>query len=100
MGWENCRSEGARPPFALEHLYQHDAEHPVYHILKPRPDGPRVLVLTPLELIDKIAALVPPPRVHRDRYYGVLARTAAHRKFSERSGTAGFGRTHPLMGRG
>jgi hypothetical protein len=25
------------------------------------------LLLTPLELIDKIAALVPPPRVHRDR---------------------------------
>jgi len=34
------------------------------------------LVLTPLELIDKIAALVPPPRVHRHRYYGVLAPNA------------------------
>ena len=31
------------------------------------------LVLTPLELIDRIAALVPPPRTHRRRYYGVLA---------------------------
>jgi hypothetical protein len=30
-------------------------------------------VLTPLELIDKIAALIPPPRAHRHRYYGVLA---------------------------
>jgi hypothetical protein len=34
------------------------------------------LVLTPLELIDKIAALVPRPRVHRHRYYGVLAPNA------------------------
>jgi hypothetical protein len=34
------------------------------------------LVLTPLELIDKVAALVPPPRVHRHRYYGVLAPNA------------------------
>ncbi|MBK6998672.1 MAG: transposase [Rhodoferax sp.] len=31
------------------------------------------LVLTPLELIDRIAALIPPPRTHRHRYFGVLA---------------------------
>ena len=34
---------------------------------------PAELVLTPLELIDRIAQLVPPPRTHRHRYYGVLA---------------------------
>ena len=31
------------------------------------------LVLTPLELTDRIAQLVPPRRTHRHRYYGVLA---------------------------
>ena len=31
------------------------------------------MILTPLQLIDRLAALVPPPRVHRHRYYGVLA---------------------------
>jgi hypothetical protein len=31
------------------------------------------LHLTPLELIDRIAALVPPPRTHRHRHFGVLA---------------------------
>lgn len=31
------------------------------------------LHLTPLELIDRIAALVLPPRTHRHRYFGVLA---------------------------
>lgn len=31
------------------------------------------LHLTPLELIERIAALVPPPRTHRHRYFGVLA---------------------------
>ncbi len=31
------------------------------------------LVLTPLELIERIAQLVPPPRTQRHRYYGVLA---------------------------
>jgi hypothetical protein len=29
--------------------------------------------LLELELIDRIATLVPPPRVHRHRYFGVLA---------------------------
>ena len=31
------------------------------------------LHLTPLELIERIAALVPPPRTHRHRYFGALA---------------------------
>ena len=31
------------------------------------------LTLTPLELIDRIAKLVPPPRTHRHCYFGVLA---------------------------
>ena len=31
------------------------------------------LHLTPLELIARLAALVPPPRSHRHRYYGVFA---------------------------
>lgn len=31
------------------------------------------LTLTPLELLSRLAALIPPPRVHRHRYAGVLA---------------------------
>ena len=42
---------------------QSNLSHP-----KPRSDSPRDLVRTPLELIDKIAALIPPPRAHRHRY--------------------------------
>jgi len=37
------------------------------------------ITLTPLELIDRIAALVPPPRTHRHRYFGVLAPHPPHR---------------------
>ena len=74
----------AGPPFALEHLHQRDAEHLVYRNPKPArgtaPGArPASLVLTPLELITKIAALVPPPRAHRHRYYGVLAPNASLR---------------------
>ena len=71
----------AHPPFALEHLHQRDDEHLVCCNLKPvrgtaPGTRPAALVLTPLELITKIAALVPPPREHRHRYYGVLAPNA------------------------
>ena len=72
-GLERLLRYCARPPFALEHLHPLDADHLVYRNPKPRSDSPRDLVLTPLELIDKIAALIPPPLAHRHRYYGVLA---------------------------
>ena len=52
--------------------------------------------LTPLQLLDRLAALVPPPRVHRHRYFGVLApnsplRTAATAIFSVFSLVLTFG---------
>jgi hypothetical protein len=46
---------------------------------KPAPAGKTQLRLTPLELLDRLAALIPPPRVHRHRYYGVLAPNAPWR---------------------
>ncbi|NOQ80149.1 MAG: hypothetical protein GQ546_12205 [Gammaproteobacteria bacterium] len=46
----------------------HPAHAPYLH-----PCRQTQLRLTSLELIDKLAALVPPPRIHRHRYYGVLA---------------------------
>ena len=37
-------------------------------------------MLSPLELIEKLAALVPPPRLNLVRYHGVLAPNASERK--------------------
>lgn len=55
-------------------MNQESTERIIYHLPKPRPDGQSALVLTtPLELIDKLVALIPPPRRHRHRYHGVLA---------------------------
>src|SRR5450830_230379 len=70
----------ARPPFACARLRKEGVAL-VYRCAKQHsePTGDRrganvdELTLTPLELIDRIAALVPPPRTHRHRYYGVLA---------------------------
>jgi hypothetical protein len=42
-------------------------------------DGTYQIVLTPEELLEKLAALVPPPRLNLVRYHGVLAPNAAAR---------------------
>jgi len=75
-GLERLLRYCARPVFALERLRQIDPEHLVYESLKPGPGGSVSLLMTPLELIDRLAALIPPPRRHRHRYYGVLAPNA------------------------
>ena len=70
----------ARPPFAMDRLRKEGAAL-VYRCAKqysePSSDKRGAWVdelrFTPLELIDRIAALVPPPRTHRHRYFGVLA---------------------------
>lgn len=43
-------------------------------------DGTRALVFTPAELVEKLAALVPPPRSHQVLYHGIFAANAAWRK--------------------
>jgi len=65
-----------RPPFALDRLRELDPEHLLYESTKPGPGGTGPQILTPLPLLDRLAALVPPPRVHRHRYFGVLAPNA------------------------
>jgi hypothetical protein len=79
-GLERLLRYCARPPFALERLRKAGSDL-VYRCAKQHSEpsankrGAKVdeLTLTPLELIDRIAALVPPPRTHRHRYFGVLA---------------------------
>ena len=72
-GLERLLRYCARPPFALERLEQLGDDQLVYRFPKPQPDGRTELRLTPLELIERLAALIPPPRLHRHRYHGVLA---------------------------
>jgi len=75
-GLERLLRYCARPPFAAERIEELDRHRLIYHLPKPGPDGRTQLHLSPLELIERIAALVPPPRQHRHRYYGVLAANA------------------------
>ncbi len=45
----------------------------------PWADGTTALLLSPQELLEKLSALVPPPRQHLIRYHGVLAPASADR---------------------
>jgi hypothetical protein len=88
----------ARPPFALERhrierrgdeaeerpataAHGEAAIHQVIYLpARPTRDGRTVLALSPLELLAALARLIPPPRVHRHRYHGVLAPNARLRE--------------------
>ncbi|MCH7935445.1 MAG: transposase [Gemmatimonadetes bacterium] len=68
----------ARPPFALERLEATRSgatggERIVYRLPRPAPGGGTALSLTPFEFLERLALLIPPPRIHRHRYHGVLA---------------------------
>ena len=75
-GLERLLRYCARPPFAAERIEELDRHRLIYHLPKPGPGGRTQLLLSPLELIERIVALLPPPRQHRHRYYGVLAPNA------------------------
>ena len=64
----------ARPPFALDRLRERDREHLINEPPKPGPGASGPQRLTPLELLDRLAALLPPPRLHRHRHFGAPVR--------------------------
>jgi hypothetical protein len=100
-GLERLLRYCARPPFAMERLHRHGPDHLLYHCPKPQPGGKCAdLLLTPLELIDRIAALVPPPRKHRLRYFGVFAPNSPLREFVTAMvrSDSGATRTAPVAG--
>ena len=79
-GLERLLRYCARPPFALERIEQVNEDRIVYRLPKPQRDGRTALSLTPLDLIDHLVALIPPPRLHRHRYPSrrASARPAGH----------------------
>jgi hypothetical protein len=71
-----CRYAG-RPPVATERLSRLSGGKLLYRLKRRWRDGTTHLIFEPLELLEKLAALVPPPRFHLVRYHGVLAPSAA-----------------------
>ena len=65
----------------LDGVYVPDpmSDRPTFALKRSWDDGTTHIVLSSHELIEKLAALVPPPRAHLIRYHGVLAPHAADR---------------------
>ena len=70
----------ARPAIAEERLSTNDQGDVIYKFKKPWDDGTTAMKLTPMELMERLVALVPRPRVHLTRFHGVLAPHYKHRK--------------------
>ncbi len=78
-GLERLGRYVARPALAGGRLRLVDADPLSFALKTPWSDGTRPLLLSPMELLEKLAALVPPPRFHLLRYHGVLAPRARAR---------------------
>ena len=85
-GLERLLRYCARPIFASEKLEQISDNLLIY-----KPDkqwkssnghsyAQHPITLSPIEFIEKISTLVPPPRIHRHRYFGVLAPNSPYRE--------------------
>ena len=68
-----------RPPLAHERLDELPDGRLRLSLKTPWSDGTTAIVLTPMDLIARLCALVPPPRVHLTRFRGVLAPAASLR---------------------
>jgi len=70
---------GARPPIATERLSELSNGRILYRLRHRWRDGTTHVVFEPLDLVARLAALVPPPRTNTVRYHGILAPCAAWR---------------------
>jgi putative transposase/transposase-like zinc-binding protein len=70
---ERLMRSTARGAVSLERLQEDANGDLVYTFTHPWADGTTGITLSPLELLEKLAALVPLPRVHLVRYAGCLA---------------------------
>jgi hypothetical protein len=69
----------ARPPVSTERLSKLADGRLLYRLKRRWRDGTSHVLFEPIELIEKLAALVPPPRFHLVRYHGLLAPRAKRR---------------------
>jgi hypothetical protein len=63
----------SRPPVATERMALTASGYVRYTLKTPYRDGTTHIVLEPLDFMARLAALVPPPRMHVTRYQGVFA---------------------------
>ena len=70
----------SRPAVAESRLFLNTRGEVIYKLKTPYSDGTTHVVMSQMELMEKLAAIVPRPRVHLTRYHGILAPHSKHRK--------------------
>jgi hypothetical protein len=85
-----------RPSFAEERMIRLPDGRIAYRFRRAWEDGSSHVILTPMELMAKLAALVPPPRYHLVRYHGVLAPSSKRRPALVRSRDLECGHAAPV----
>ena len=78
-GLERMARYLARPPVATDRLARLDDGRLELQLKRPWRDGTSAFLFTPHELIERLVALVPRPRAHLTRYFGVFAPAFASR---------------------
>jgi hypothetical protein len=63
----------ARPPIALERMSETPEGKILYKLKTEYSDGTTHILFDPVELVEKVVALIPPPRANLLRYHGLLA---------------------------
>jgi hypothetical protein len=69
-----------RPPLSHERVEQRPDGKILLKLKRAWHDGTRALLFDPLELLGRLAAIVPPPRRHLVHYYGVLGPHSSWRR--------------------
>ena len=85
----------ARPPVSSERLSLLPDGRLLYRLKRRWSDGTTHVIYEPMELMERLAALVPPPRFNVTRYYGVLAPAAAFRRWIVPKKEPSMVLTHP-----
>jgi hypothetical protein len=70
------RNSNTRPTIANERLTLNRAGQVVLTLKTPYREGTTHIVMAPLEFMQRLAALIPRPRLHPIRFHGVLAPNA------------------------
>ncbi len=73
-----CRY-GARSPLSTKRLTRRDDGQFKYRLRHRWRDGTTHMLFEGIELVERLAALTPPPRFHTVRYHGILAPAASCR---------------------
>ena len=68
-----------RPPLAVGRLERREDGTILLGMKRAWSDGTTALELSPVELVEKLAAIIPPPRANQTLYAGILAGNAAWR---------------------